>query len=59
MRLAPTTTRLGTYSRVHFEFKAQRDGDIEAVVVIALHKTDLQQLGISDSYAGHGETLAC
>lgn len=51
-----TTTCLGTYSRVHSEFKAQRDGDIEAVEVVALRKTDFQQLGISDSYAGRGET---
>lgn len=39
---SPIPTRLGTYSRVHSEIKAQWDGDIEVVEIIALHKTNFQ-----------------
>lgn len=55
----PITTHPGTYSRVHYEVKAQRDSDIEAVEVIALHQTEFQQLRVGDFYAGQGEMLTC
>lgn len=47
----PLPSLLEPYSRFHFEFEAQRDGDIETMAVRALHKAKFQQLGISDFYA--------
>lgn len=47
---------LRAYSHIHFELQAQRDGDIEAMTIRALHKAKFQQLGISDMDAVQGAT---
>lgn len=51
----PLSHPLETYSRVHFECQAQRDGDVETMAVRALHKAKFQQLGVSDFYAVQGQ----